>query len=574
MTQINKIQDGTVVFTSTNPAVVDLGFNVVGNASVTKSLLVSSANTADGTIATSTGTDLLLTNSPGAPANVILRPAIGGNILLNNVAWLGANVTPGVGGFVGASSNNVLNYYAFVAGNEVSDSLSISYLNTTYPAITPGQMVVGSTVVYLNVGASTWRVLGLGTGSGTGGTPGGASGNIQYNTSGTFDGNSSFTWNALTTTLKLGAGTLAGTLAGNTTKDLTITGGTNLVLGSVAGAISALNPTYFTASTTSGTSIRVPHGVAPSTPVNGDVWTTTAGLFAYVNGAIVGPLAAGGSVTSVSVAGGTTGLTTAGGPITTAGTITLAGTLSLTNGGTGQVTAAAAINALVPAQSGNTGKFLTTDGTSISWTTVSGSGTGTVTSVAISGGTTGFSTTGGPITTNGIITLAGTLTAANGGTGQTSLINAINALVPSQATNAGKILTTNGSIVSWIAAGAGSVTSVAFSGGTTGLSAAGGPITTSGTLTLTGTLAVANGGTGQTASGASGQFLKSRGAAGVPIWSTTTSAISLGTINAADPSNPYLPITVTVNGVPGVVNLLLTQMTDAAGTVLGYLIHA
>ena len=42
----------------------------------------------------------------------------------------------------------------------------------------------------------------------------------------------------------------------------------------------------------------------------------------------------------------------------------------------------------------------------------------------------------------------------------------------------------------------GTVTSVAASGGTTGLTFTGSPITTSGTLTLDGTLAVANGGTG------------------------------------------------------------------------------
>ncbi len=46
--------------------------------------------------------------------------------------------------------------------------------------------------------------------------------------------------------------------------------------------------------------------------------------------------------------------------------------------------------------------------------------------------------------------------------------------------------------------GSGTVTSVAMSGGTTGFSFGGGPITTSGTFTLSGTLAVANGGTGNT----------------------------------------------------------------------------
>ena len=47
-------------------------------------------------------------------------------------------------------------------------------------------------------------------------------------------------------------------------------------------------------------------------------------------------------------------------------------------------------------------------------------GTGTVTSVDVSGGTTGLSTSGGPVTSSGTITLAGTLAVANGGTGITS----------------------------------------------------------------------------------------------------------------------------------------------------------
>lgn len=46
--------------------------------------------------------------------------------------------------------------------------------------------------------------------------------------------------------------------------------------------------------------------------------------------------------------------------------------------------------------------------------------------------------------------------------------------------------------------GGGSVTSVQVSGGTTGLTTSGGPITGSGTITLAGTLSIANGGTGST----------------------------------------------------------------------------
>lgn len=54
---------------------------------------------------------------------------------------------------------------------------------------------------------------------------------------------------------------------------------------------------------------------------------------------------------------------------------------------------------------------------SITDVAISAGGSGTVTSVAASGGTTGMSFTGGPITGAGTLTLTGTLDAANGGTG-------------------------------------------------------------------------------------------------------------------------------------------------------------
>lgn len=50
-----------------------------------------------------------------------------------------------------------------------------------------------------------------------------------------------------------------------------------------------------------GAGFNLPHGTAPSSPTNGDVWTTTAGLYARINGATVGPYvgAAAGSTTQV-----------------------------------------------------------------------------------------------------------------------------------------------------------------------------------------------------------------------------------------------------------------------------------
>jgi hypothetical protein len=73
----------------------------------------------------------------------------------------------------------------------------------------------------------------------------------------------------------------------------------------------------------------------------------------------------------------------------------------------------------LPTTDGTVNQVLKTDGSgNIGFSTIAG--TGTVTSVDVSGGTTGLTTSGGPVTTSGTITLAGTLAVANGGTGQTT----------------------------------------------------------------------------------------------------------------------------------------------------------
>ena len=44
------------------------------------------------------------------------------------------------------------------------------------------------------------------------------------------------------------------------------------------------------AATTSLAPLRIPHGTAPTSPTDGDMWTTIAGLYIRINGATVGPL--------------------------------------------------------------------------------------------------------------------------------------------------------------------------------------------------------------------------------------------------------------------------------------------
>ena len=54
-----------------------------------------------------------------------------------------------------------------------------------------------------------------------------------------------------------------------------------------------------------------------------------------------------------------------------------------------------------------------------------GGGSGTVTSIDVNGGTTGLTTSGGPVTTSGNITISGTLVVANGGTGANTASQAL-----------------------------------------------------------------------------------------------------------------------------------------------------
>lgn len=144
---------------------------------------------------------------------------------------------------------------------------------------------------------------------------------------------------------------------------------------------------------------------------------------------------------------------TVGGDLSVSGNVTLTNALPIAQGGTGQTTASNAINALIPSQTGNSGRYLTTNGVSVSWGAVT-PGTGTVTSVALQSNLSGITVTGSPVTTSGTLILSGTLAVANGGTGQSTLStgavlvgNGTSGISSISPGSSGQVLTSNGS--SW-----------------------------------------------------------------------------------------------------------------------------
>ena len=331
-----------------------------------------------------------------------------------------------------------------------------------------------------------------------------------------------------------------GTITSSGTIALQTAGVTNAYLGVMASNTIKGNNTGGSASPTDLTTAQVMTmlGAAPlasptftgtpsaPTPSSSDSSTTLA-TTAFVKAQGYGT----GTVTSVAAGAGLSG-----------GTITTTGTISLPT--TGVTAASYGSSSAVPTFTVDAyGRITAASNTNISVSAIGAVPTSRTisTSSGISGG--------GDLSANRTLsltaiannTLLGNVSGSSASPSQTTLTSLMDATLGNQQGDiiyragsiwttltpgsAGQVLASGGTGANpyWLSVtGVGTVLSVDASGGTTGFSFTGGPITSSGTLTLTGTLGTANGGTNLTS-------FTSGGA----LYATSTSALTTGTLPVA-----------------------------------------
>jgi hypothetical protein len=342
-----------------------------------------------------------------------------------------------------------------------------------------------------------------------------------------------------------------GTMSTQGSDAVTITGGTanGLTIGAVnpaAGVFTTLriNSTLSLAGTT-GTSGQVLTSNGASAPT----WQNIAGS---------------GTVTSVDVSGGSTGLTTSGGPVTASGTITLAGTLALANGGTGATTAAAARTALglgtiatqaasavaitggtingtsIGATTRSSGDFTTLSGNTVTSTTpvLSFNATNTIASFGTTTASSynqlviqNQSNTAGASTNYVVSNNLGTDSTYYGEFGMNSSTFSASTPIDFYSLNNGIYYSGHDGDIS-VGSGNGFKTYLTF--GTSGQSSH--VINASGAIGLSTNLGTTPALSGTTGFGTSGQVLQSNGSAAAPTWvtpaaGTVTSVSGTGTVN-------------------------------------------
>ena len=352
--------------------------------------------------------------------------------------------------------------------------------------------------------------------------------------------------------------TLGGTLAisaGGTGLGATATNG-QLLVGNGSG--------YTLATLTAGTAISVTNATGSITLANTapdqTVTISGAGLISvsgtYPSFTVGATEGFSGTVTSIDVSSTVSGLTFSGGPVTDSGVITMAGTLGISSGGTGLSAAPTNGQLLIGDGSGFVLSALTA-GTGVSVTNATGSitlaNTAPDQTVTLTNGT-AISVTGtypsftiaNTLPDQTVVLTDGTAISVTGTYPSFTVTNT----APDQTViiSGSGIVSVTGTYPSFtvgaVESFSGTVTSVDVAGGSTGLTFSGGPVTGSGVITMAGTLAITNGGTG--ASDQSG----------------ARTALGLGTMATQDANS------VSITG-GSIGSSVLVNLTNSTGTISG-----
>lgn len=235
--------------------------------------------------------------------------------------------------------------------------------------------------------------------TGGSGSPGGSDTQLQYNNAGSFGGITGATTDGTAVTYT--TGNLKAT-------DVKASGSGGLSVLSNAGTQTALFGAGGGANNTFYGSIKADYATATTVPyfdvsknlISSAVTPTELGYLSGVTSAIQTQL----NAKQATITGAATTITSSD----------LTASRALISNASGKVAVSAVTDTELGYVSGVTSSIQTQ---------LNAKGTGSVTSVDVSGGTTGLTFTGGPITTSGTITAAGTLAVANGGTGQTTYTN-------------------------------------------------------------------------------------------------------------------------------------------------------
>jgi trimeric autotransporter adhesin len=260
----------------------------------------------------------------------------------------------------------------------------------------------------------------------------------------------------------------------------------------------------------------------------------------------------GSALTNIS---GTANPTGDGSALTNIEITNIVGVLSTAQGGTGATNASAALVNLLPAYTSNASKVLSvnTNETGVEWIAVAGGGGG-VTNIDVSGGTTGLTFSGGPITTGGTITMGGALGLSNGGTGATNALEAAALIFVDNfsETNVGSthsFLGTNNTSTAGSAGGIGIGTGNTVDGSLA--------VVIGTSNTVTGADGVAIG--GESSAGAQGvglgYFALSSGSGGIAIgssaFSTNNNSVAIGTLSSAKNGNVAIGYYAEADGTSG-----------------------